>query len=192
MPYGVPLNRPSRARRARPIFSSSNVNSGRNFCAVVSLWLPRLAQNSFVKSAIFFGAPRMPHDLFQQALLPQAERGVLVVIDGIDRDRGLGQPVNQRLLLRRELLEAFGLELDESGGAHPVDETRRRRKGRSATKQEDGKAHLPLWYAGTENRATRTFGPRGAQTAGSVGPNSASTGVPTAAARCVIPESFPI
>jgi hypothetical protein len=40
--------------------------------------------------------------------------------------------------------------------------------------------------------STCTRSPRGAQIAGSVGPNSAMTGTPTAAAKCVIPESFPI
>ena len=41
------------ASAARPVsFSSSMVKSGKNFCAVVSLWLPRFAQNSLVKARI--------------------------------------------------------------------------------------------------------------------------------------------
>ena len=39
---------------------------------------------------------------------------------------------------------------------------------------------------------TWTLSPRGAHMAGSVGPKIATTGTPVAAARCVIPESFPM
>jgi hypothetical protein len=41
-------------------------------------------------------------------------------------------------------------------------------------------------------RTQRTCSPRGPQTLGSVGPNRATVGVPTAAARCVMPESLPM
>ena len=55
---------------------------------------------------------------------------------------------------------------------------------------DSGITHLAA--AGQRHRATRTCGPRGAQIAGSVGPKRARTGVPTAAARWVMPESFPM
>ena len=48
------------------------------------------------------------------------KRGVLVVVDGIDGDGRLRQPVGQRLLPRRELPEAFGFQLDEAGGTDAV------------------------------------------------------------------------
>ena len=40
------LNAPSFCAATAACLSSSKLNSGRNFCEVVSLWLPRLAQNN--------------------------------------------------------------------------------------------------------------------------------------------------
>ena len=42
---------------------------------------------------------RVAQDHFQQRLLPQTPDGVLIVVDRVDGDRRLGQPVGQRLLL---------------------------------------------------------------------------------------------
>jgi len=58
----------------------------------------------------------MPHDLLQQPFLPQAEGGVLIVVDGVDGDGRLGEPIGEGLFPRRESLEALGLQLNESGG----------------------------------------------------------------------------
>ena len=44
---------------------------------------------------------------------------------------------------------------------------------------------------GNQSSIVWTEGPRGAHTRGSVARNTATTGVPTAAARCEIPESLP-
>ena len=57
----------------------------------------------------------MPQDRFQQPLLPQSVNRVLIVIDRIDRDGRLSQPVGKRLLARRELLEALRFQLHEPG-----------------------------------------------------------------------------
>lgn len=58
----------------------------------------------------------------------------------------------------------------------------------------DGRFRLSAgWKPNADyHRPTLTFGPRGAHTSGFVGPNRAITGVPTAAARWVMPESFPM
>ena len=119
----MPLKRSVRSAVGRRLqFLESE--SGRNFCAVISLWLPRLAQKSLVKSVILRRTcgftPCGCADRFQQPFLPQAEARVLVVNDGIDGDRRLSQPVRQGLLPAGELLEAIGLELDEAGGADAV------------------------------------------------------------------------
>jgi hypothetical protein len=42
---------------------------------------------------------RMSHDHVEDRLLPQTEARHLVVDDRIDSDRGLGEPIGQRLLL---------------------------------------------------------------------------------------------
>ena len=65
---------------------------------------------------------RMRGDGVEDAFLAQAEAGVLVVDDGIDRDRRLRQPVGQDLLARLQGAETFGAHLDEAGGADAVDE----------------------------------------------------------------------
>ena len=62
-------------------------------------------------------AGRMRHHRFEQVLLAEAEPRLLVVDDGIDRDGGLGEPIGERLFAGREVAEAVGGHLDESGGA---------------------------------------------------------------------------
>ena len=81
-------------------------------------------------------ALRMTQNLFQQRLLPQAPNRILIVVDRIDRDRRLRQPVGQRLLVQAERLEALGLELHESGGADAVHQRRVFRGNRRASQKE--------------------------------------------------------
>ncbi len=63
-------------------------------------------------------------NLFEERLLAQAPDRILIVIDRVDGDGCLGQPVRQRLLLQAERLEALGFELHEPGGADAVHERR--------------------------------------------------------------------
>ncbi len=62
----------------------------------------------------------MSHDHFQYGLLPQAEAGHLVVDNRIDGDRRLGEPIGQRLLLRRQRAETVRLQLQKAGRADTV------------------------------------------------------------------------
>ena len=109
------------------------MNVGRNFCAVVSLWLPRLAQKSSaysrsLRERLRWHAAVMRDDAFEQALLAQAEARELVVDDRIDGNGGLRQPVGQCLLRVVELREAGRLQLDEAGIADALDQRRLRRR----------------------------------------------------------------
>src|SRR5271154_1102246 len=60
-------------------------------------------------------------DFFEQTLFSQAVGGELIVNNGIDGDRSLGQPVRQSLLPGRERLKAGRVQLDESRVADALD-----------------------------------------------------------------------
>src|SRR5439155_613499 len=69
---------------------------------------------------------RARHDLLQQPFFAESEARQLVVDDRIDRDRGLREPVGERLMTRVELVETARLELDESGVADALNDRARR------------------------------------------------------------------
>ena len=97
--------------------SSSKVKDGRIFCDVVSLWLPRLAQNCLAKARIlsYCDGGVWAADAFQQPLLAQPEARKLIVGDRIGGDGGLRQPVRQLLLSGAKRCEAPGLHAYETG-----------------------------------------------------------------------------
>ena len=92
-------------------------------------------------------AVRVRQDRFEQVLLAQTIRGILVVGDRSDGDGRPVKPVRVHLLGLRETVEAVRGQLDNAGTAHPRDQARllrlrivRRGSGRRANRTNTSKA----------------------------------------------------
>ena len=95
---------------------------------------------------------RLPvaQNLFEQRLLPQTPDGILIVVDRVDGDGCLGQPVRQSLFLEGERLEALGFELHEARSADALHQRRilsgQRRAGEE--KKEYAAQEITSWHYG--------------------------------------------
>ena len=67
----------------------------------------------------------MCQDFFEQALFAEAVSGILIENDGVHSDGGHGKPVSENLAFQGKVFKALGVELQESGLSHLLDEGRR-------------------------------------------------------------------
>src|SRR5579864_978305 len=99
----------------------------RRLIVVVSLIGPeKLGERQNLRRDFGLDSLRMRHQRFEQPFLAEAVARQLIVNDGIDGNRGLAQPIGQRLLARRQFVETVRFELHEAGRAYALDQRTRR------------------------------------------------------------------